>query len=82
MTTDRVPSMVCSDEEDTDDDEPCFDVSREEFGFNKEVRMDEMDIPTVLFSKLELENPDGTANLDFEIETEDVNERQELTGNS
>ena len=32
-------------------------------------------------SKLDLENPDGTGNLDFEIKTQDVNERQQRNGN-
>ena len=37
---------------------------------------------TLFFSKLDLENSNGTANLYFKIETENVNERQQLTGNA
>ena len=37
---------------------------------------------TLFFTKLDLENPDGTANLDFEKETQRVNERQQVTGNA
>ena len=47
--------MVCSDkEEDLHDNEPCFDVSDEEFVFNEVVTMDEMDIVDHHSSKLEL----------------------------